>query len=124
MRKFFIAMFAAIALTACTTVELPEAQTPAQKVFAAKGIFDAALVVANQYKALPVCPAEQFLCHEPSIVATIVLVAESADDLLDAAEVTVRSPAFSGSDTETKIIVAATNAVAALTSITDRLRVQ
>jgi hypothetical protein len=125
MRKLMLALVASFALSACaTTVELPELQTPAQKVFAAKGIFDAALVVANQYKALPMCPSSGFLCHEPSVVASIVTIAEAADDVLDAAEATVRNPIFAGSDTEAKVVISAQNAVAALTAITDRLRVQ
>jgi len=120
-RIFFLAI--ALALCACAT-NLP-ATTPAQGVFAARGVFSGALDVANRYKALPPCGTPMVIvCSTPAVVTTLQQVANSTNAVLDSAEATVRNPAFAGSTASEKALAAAQAAVEALTAITGTLKLQ
>lgn len=127
MKRLLALAFAGFALAACSTFGIPAPQSPAQTVYAAKGDFAAALTIANQYAALPRCgtPSAPPLCSESNIVQNVNKAAHAADASLDAAEATVRDPAFSNnSDAVSKAVAAATNAVAALQAVTSTLKTQ
>lgn len=121
MRKLAIVV-ASLVLAGCSS--LP-ASDPAQGVFAARGVFSAALDVANRYKALPVCGMPMVLvCSTPSVVATVQKSANAANAVLDSAETTVRDPAFAKGNAAQQALASANAAVAALTAITSQLKTQ
>ena len=92
-------------------------QTPAQAVFTAKQDYAVALTAAVAYKNLPKCPTVAKVCSNPAIISQLQKADDAASALLDGAEVTVRT---GGSNTQ-MAITAATQAVAAFTSITKTL---
>lgn len=106
-------------LVACASVQ-PE--TPAQAVFASKSVYAGALVIAVQYKKLPACPAIP-LCSDPLIVAKLQNADSIAAPALNSAEAAVRNPDF-GKNALGTAVIAAQNAVQALTSITSTLKVK
>lgn len=106
-------------LSACATTG---PTTPAQTVYQVESAYTAALTVALAYKNLPPCVAGGApLCSKAEIVQQL----QQADDLaypaLQAAQNTVRSPG-AGANAQTAV-VAAQQAVAALTAITSKLQV-
>lgn len=123
MKRLLIA--AALLLAACGTTLPPSPQTPAQAVYLAEGNFTVALSVATKYKALPDCdkPPAPILCSKASVIADIQKAANTAWPLLQAAQATVTSPNFKGSMTD-QAVVSAQNAVGALQTIVNALRVQ
>src|SRR6267154_4100171 len=78
------ALALALALAGCSSLGLTTT-SPAQGVFAARGIFSAALDVANRYKALPACGGMVVVCSTPSVVATLQKSANAANAVLDSA---------------------------------------
>jgi len=125
MRKLIVALAAAAMLAGCTALGIPSPQTPAQTVYTAKSDFLAAVLIANQYKALPGCavPDAPVLCAKADVVVNIKLAANAAKATLDSAEAAVRDPAFDGNAVD-KAVVAATNAVGAFVTITTQLKVK
>ena len=115
------ALALALALAGCSSLGLTTT-SPAQGVFAARGIFSAALDVANRYKALPACGGMVVVCSTPSVVATLQKSANAANAVLDSAETTVKDPAFAGSSVAQKALASADAAVSALTAITSQLK--
>jgi hypothetical protein len=113
MKKLIIALVLAVA--ACTT----QPTSPAQAVFQIESNYAAALAVAVTYKNLPPCPGT-VLCSDAQVVVRLQKADDAASALLQGAQTTVRSGA-SGSDLAIK---AAEQAVGALTSITQTLKVK
>jgi hypothetical protein len=116
----------ALVLAGCQTLGLASSPTPAQSVFAAKETFLAAVVVADKYKALPTCtaPMVTIVCKKDSVVVALQKAANAANASLDAAQATVTDPTFAGGDVAQKALLAAQNAVVALTAITSQLGVK
>ena len=112
--KTFVALLAFTLLSACASVT---GQTPAQTVFAAKQSYAVALTAAVAYKHLPACPTPAKVCSDPKVVAQLQKIDDASAALLDGAEVTVRA----GGGNVQMAISAATQAVAAFTSITATL---
>jgi hypothetical protein len=112
---------AGLLLCACAELGFPAPKTPQQTVYTAKAAFLVALRAADEYAALPHCPAQPF-CSDPNVVARIQLGAGAANATLDAAEATVRDPAFKGGTTDAAV-VAAVNAVDAFQTIANQLKV-
>jgi hypothetical protein len=115
MKRFLV-----IALLAgCSTTGTP--QDPAQTIYALQSGYATALTVAVAYKGLPPCPTT-VICSSPKVVTQM----QQADDLayaaIKAAETTVRTPG-AGANQQTAL-VAAQQALAALTSITATLQVK
>lgn len=110
-----------VALSACKTVGAP--QDPAQTVYAAKGTFAAALVVANTYKGLPACGGTAVVCSDPTVVARIRQDAAAANAALNSAEAVVTAPGASSSDIATAVQLAASLA-SSFSSETSALKVK
>lgn len=125
MKRIFYCLIWALLLTACGSTLPPTPQTAAQAVYLAEGDFTAALSVATKYKALPDCsaPAAPVLCSKASVVSDVQKAANTAWALLQAAQATVTDPKFHGSMTD-QAVVSAQNAVGALKTIVDQLKVQ
>lgn len=102
MRKLLVAV-AILALSACVTI--PEKSTPAQKVFAATGVYDAALTVAVAYKRLPPCTAtpKPILCSDAGVVATLQKADNVAFEALKSAQTVVRSTSSTQSALSTAV---------------------
>lgn len=96
--------------------------TPAQSVFATKATYAGALIVAVQYKNLPPCPRTP-LCSDKAVVTKLQAADDIAAPALNSAEAAVRNPDFGKNALQTAVI-AAENAVTALTSITSTLKVR
>lgn len=117
MKKLLLVLLLAINL-GCTTP-----QTPQQGVYQAKSDFAAALIVAVQYKALPVCEDKgPVLCKKESVSKVVLQVAEGAKIALDNAEVVTRTPGI-GSDVASTAETAALAAVKTFQQITSKLKV-
>ncbi len=102
------------ALAACASLE---AETPAQRVFALKSDYRAALAVAVAYESLPRCPIVTTpFCSEPGVVSVLRQADRQAELALDGAEQVVRSPATSESAVALAL-EAARSAVAVLRQI-------
>ncbi len=102
------------ALAACASLE---AETPAQRVFALKSDYRAALAVAVAYESLPRCPIVTTpFCSEPGVVSLLRQADRQAELALDGAEQVVRSPATSESAVALAL-EAARSAVAVLRQI-------
>lgn len=116
---------AALLLAACGTVLPPQPETPAQSVYLAHGEFNAALILATKYKALPACevPAPPILCSSTDVVTKVQQAANVAWTLIQAAETTVRDPQFAGSKTD-QAVVSAQNAVGAFKALVNTLRTE
>lgn len=123
MKRVSLAV-ACILLGACSTTGTP--QDPQQAVFAAKAALVTAVQVTTAYAQLPRCPQPApALCSDASIVASADKAAHAADAAVQAAEDTVRNPAFADNgDVLSKSVIAAQNAVTALTAISDTLKVR
>ena len=115
----YYAIFLITLVSACASVS---PTTPAQSVFAAKATYAGALVIAVQYKNLPPCPRVP-VCADPAIVGKLQAADNIAAPALNSAEAAVRNPDFGQSALQTAVI-AAQNAVSALTSITSTLKVK
>ena len=117
--KILIAALSFVLLTAFGCASTAPVN-PQQAVFAAKQSYAVALTVAVAYKRLPACtPTSPPLCSKPDVVATLQKVDTASSALLDAAENTVRTQG-AGANVQTAI-TAATQAVAAFTTITQSL---
>lgn len=117
MKKLLLALLLAVSV-GCTTP-----QTPQQGVYQAKSDFAAGLIVATQYKALPLCEDKgPVICKKESVVKTVLMVAEGAKIALDNAEQVVRTPGI-GNDVAGTAETAAIAAVKTLTQITSKLKV-
>ena len=125
MKKLFSILALAL-LSACASMQ--SVQNPAQAVFAAKQAYAVALTAAVAYKRLPPCAtvpiaasasptAPNLLCSRPAVVKQLQAADTAADVLLDGAEATVRT---GGGNTQ-MAIKAATEAVAAFTTVTTML---
>lgn len=117
--RHYAAVFLMTLVAGCASVK-PD--TPAQSVFAAKATYAGALIVAVQYKNLPACPKVP-VCSDPLIVGKLQAADNIAAPALNSAEAAVRNPDFGRSALQTAVI-AAQNAVSALTSITSTIRVK
>jgi hypothetical protein len=117
--KLLIAAILAFTLAACASTATPT--TAAQGVYQVKSDYAAALTVAVAYKNLPTCAAGgPVLCSEPRVVAQLRQADDVAYAALQAAENTARTPG-AGANAATAVI-AAQQAVQALTSITATLQ--
>jgi hypothetical protein len=119
MRAQFIAGAVALLLASCANI-FPAPQTPAQAVYESKAAFLVALRAADDYAALPRCPAEP-LCSDADTIAAIRISAKAAQASLDAAQSVVTDPAFKNGDALEKSVVAATGAVTAFAAIAAQL---
>jgi hypothetical protein len=106
-------------LASCANI-FPAPQTPAQAVYESKAAFLVALRAADDYAALPRCPAEP-LCSDADTIAAIRISAKAAQASLDAAQSVVTDPAFKNGDALEKSVVAATGAVTAFAAIAAQL---
>lgn len=117
----------AFALSACQSMEAvtpPAPKTPQQAVFLAESEYGVALHAALQYESLERCKeGGPKLCSDQAIVDRLRLARLAARSTLDAAESTVRNPAFS-QDLLASAVIAATNAVAAFNKIQTELGVK
>lgn len=103
MKKLLSSILAAALLSACATAGVGE--TAAQKVFAATGVYDAALTAAVAYKKLPACTAvpKPVLCSDASVVATLQKADTVAFEALKSAQTVVRSTSSSQSALQTAV---------------------
>lgn len=107
-----------ILLAACAVAT----QKPQQAVFQIKQNYELALTVAVAYEKLPLCaPAAPVLCSDHNVRAKIKQAKDVAKPAVQAAENAVRDPAFDASKSGA-ILVAAQQAVVALTLITSALK--
>ncbi len=119
MRAQFIAGAVALLLASCANI-FPAPQTPAQAVYESKVSFLGALRAADDYAALPRCPAEP-LCSDADTIAAIRISAKAAQASLDAAQSVVTHPTFKNGDALEKSVDAATGAVTAFAAIAAQL---
>lgn len=93
MRKF-LAVAILVTLSACASLI---AETPAQRVFAAKQDYRALLTLAVDYVELPRCDeTERTLCSDADAVARIQKIDRYVEVALDEAEGIVRTPGLTG----------------------------
>jgi hypothetical protein len=120
--KKIIAAIVLVVLTGLGCASAP--QNPQQTVYAAKQSYAVALTVAVAYKKLPVCgtTGATAVCSKPDVVATLQKIDNASGALLNAAENTVRVEG-SGANVTTAL-KAATEAVAAFTTVTTALAVK
>ncbi len=88
-----------------------------------KAGFLVTLRAADDYAALPRCPAQP-LCSDANIVAAIRVSATAAQASLDAAQTVVADPAFANGDALQKAVAAANGAVKAFAAIAAQLPTQ
>ena len=122
MRIQFLAGAIALLLASCANL-FPAPQTPAQAVYEAKAAFLVALRTADDYAALPRCPAQP-ICSDASTVAAIKTSAKAAQASLDAAQAVVTDSSFQKGDVLMKAIAAANGAVGAFAAVTAQLPAQ
>jgi hypothetical protein len=122
MRAQFIAAAIALLLASCANI-FPAPQTPAQAVYEMKAGFLVTLRAADDYAALPRCPAQP-LCSDADTVAAIKVSATAAQASLDAAQAVVTDPAFANGDALQKAVTAANGAVAAFAAVAAQLPTQ
>lgn len=117
MKKFLLAILLVTSLGCTTPASAP------QGVYQAKSDFAAGLIIATQYKALPVCEDKgPVICKKEAVVKTVLQVAEGAKIALDNAETVVRTDGI-GKDIAATAEVSAIAAVKTLTAITSKLKV-
>ena len=82
-------------LAACAS--MGQDATPAQRVFAATQVYEAALTAAVAYKRLPACSVQPRppLCSDAGVVATLQKADNVAAEALKSAQTVVRAPASS-----------------------------
>lgn len=118
MKRLF-SLILAVSLAACSS--MPGGRSPQETVFVAKTAYASALVVAVEYRKLPVCTTPPVaLCHDAALLAQIQKADNVAAASLDAAESAVRTTAVSA-DARSKAIAAANVALAALQALTVNL---
>jgi len=122
MRVQFLAGAIALLLASCANL-FPAPQTPAQSVYEAKAAFLVALRTADDYAALPRCPAQP-VCSDAATVTAIRTSAKAAEASLDAAQAVVTDPSFQNGDVLAKAIAAANGAVSAFAAVTAQLPAQ
>lgn len=111
-----IAVFVLTLVASCASAP----QSAQQAVFAAKQDYAVALQTAVLYKRLPPCPTATKICSDKAVLTRIQKADDAAAALLDGAEATVRT----GGGNVAMAMQAATQAVAAFSSITKTLGVQ
>jgi hypothetical protein len=115
MKKLLLAGLLLV-LAACAT-----GQTPAQKVYAIQGNYNAALSIAVAYQKLPDCvEGGPTLCKKDSVVEELQRADKVAYPVLQGAQEVVRDPGATATD---QVVRAAEAAVRALTSITSTLQI-
>lgn len=113
MRRLLVGL-AFLALAACASLQ---AQTPAQRVYAAQSDYNALLVVAVAYESQPRCLAEVKLnCSDVKAVTEIRKADNAAHAALRAAQDTVRTPGVSDNRVNLAL-VGAVNAITALRTV-------
>lgn len=133
MKKIiFAALLVGLAMNGCATMTTAEnappgaaveAISPQRAVYAAQTNYNLALAIAVAYKQLPRCAAGGSpICSQADVVATLQKVDTASFALLEAAQATVRTPGM-GLNAPTAV-TAATQAVAAFTTITGVLRLK
>ncbi|HVZ70443.1 MAG TPA: hypothetical protein VG891_13355 [Rhizomicrobium sp.] len=122
MRAQYIVAAIALLLASCAGI-FPAPQTPAQAVYEAKAAFLVALRTADDYAALPRCPAQP-VCSDAATIAAIETAAKAAQASLDAAQAVVTDSSLRNGDVLQKAIAAANGAVSAFAAVTARLPVQ
>jgi hypothetical protein len=80
-----LALFAALALSACASI--PD---PAQSLYAAENAYEAGLTLAVAYRQLPTCGSGAVLCHDRAVVAKLVAMDDAAKSALAGAQVAVQ----------------------------------
>lgn len=116
----FVSLVFALALAACAAVT---PQTPQQTIYQASSAYASAAQVVIAYKALPPCAATStVLCQRPDVVARLKAADNVAYESLKAAENVARTPG-AGANLDTAL-VAANQAISALTAITSTLQVK
>jgi hypothetical protein len=109
-------------LAACSIFGGTTASNPQQDVYLLKQGYDDALQIAVAYDALPTCTAALTVCSNPPIKVKLKQAKDVASPAIQAAENAVRDPTFNAS-TSQAVIVAAQQALIALTAITATLPV-
>lgn len=121
IKKLAIVLLVAL-LSSCASFSLTDS-TPAQKVFAATQVYNAALSAAVAYKKLPSCAQAQkpILCSDAAVVATLQKADNVAFEALKSAQTVVRSTGASTSALSTAVAWA-TEAASAFSKITTALK--
>lgn len=118
MKRIIAALFLSITIAACSVAPT----TPQQTIYQATTDYNAAATIVIAYKALPPCPATTAICADAGIVAKLKQADTVAYNALVAAENTARTPG-AGANAATAL-VAANQAIEALTAITSTLQVK
>ena len=115
MKRLFLPIIAALALSACASGATPSQQN---LVYAAKQSFVAAQTLAIQYTSLPRCglPESPPVCSDVGVVSVIRKANADAVVALDSAEKVVRDPNATSSAIN-EAIASATEAVRAMQAI-------
>ncbi len=113
--KKLVAVFVLTLVASCASVTAT--LDPQQAVYAAKQSYAVALTAAVAYKRLPPCPTVTKVCSDKAVVVRLQKADDAAAALLDGAEATVRT----GGGNVAMAMQAATQAVAAFSSITKTL---
>ncbi len=115
MKKFTPLFFVAFVVAACASLE---AETPQQRVFAAKTDYKVALQLAVQYNELPRCESgtAAIACSHTSVVEVVRKANDTARVALDEAERIVRDPATTDSALNLAV-ESATSAVRVFTAV-------
>jgi hypothetical protein len=116
--KRIASIFLAVLLAACAT----GITTPQQTIYQATADYNAAASIVIAYKALPPCPAATVVCSDAAVVVRLKQADTVAYNALVAAEATARTPG-AGANAATAL-VAANQAIAALTAISSALTVK
>ncbi len=119
MMRPLIALCMLVLFTASCAI-WPAPQSPAQAVYMMKASFLVSLRVADDYAALPRCPAAP-LCSDEKVLSAVRASARATQSALDTAEAVVTGPAFQSDDTRAKALAAAQGALDTFSAITAKL---
>ena len=121
LKRAALAAVLALGIAACAN-NAPT--TPQQTIYEVEGAYNDAATVIVAYKSLPTCgsPGATALCSKPEVIAQLKQADNAAYNALVAAETTARTPG-AGANAQTAL-VAAQQAVAALTAISSTLQVK
>lgn len=126
MKKYIFVLFAAcaFALAACSGCSSTQTKNPQLSVYTIKQNYALALEVAVAYDNLPACvPGVKAACSSHDVKVKLKQAKDVASPAIQAAENAVRDPTFDAS-TSQAVIVAANQAVIALTAITAALAIK
>lgn len=115
-----LAMLCMLVLFTASCAIWPAPQSPAQAVYTMKAAFLVSLRVADDYAALPHCPAEP-LCSDEKALNAVRVSAKATQSALGTAEAVVTGPAFQAGDTRAKALAAAQGALDTFAAITAKL---